>query len=544
MFGHDSQPTRIYSYGARRPAEMEAVDAQMVAAHRYRNVLVEIERKRRAAVEALLSELCPRLGEVAKALAAEDERMKVSEGDALAAAKAARKTLWAERKALRAALFADPRFKQRQDALDAEDGRLRKDAREKCGLYWGTYLQVEQSMGSARSGAPPRFARWDGSGHLAVQIQRGMTVKALFDGCDSRLRITRGVAPVDGAKRQLTASKWRTCHFRVGSDANREPVWATVPFALHRPMPDDAKIKWAHLVRRRIGTKCEWRLQFTLAREAGWEKEDRADSGAVGVDVGWRARTDGSLRVAYWAGGDGGEGEVVLDAGWVGQMRKTEDIQAIRDDLFNGAKDALAGQVKAMSAPPEWLRDDVATLHAWKSKGRLAGLVWRWRANRFDGDRGLFALLEAWRKRDLHLCEYERNLRDQLQSQRLDFYRKVAASLRRRYRTIGLRADVSLEKIQSDGEGRAKLHQRDACISSLRQALANTGAVVEVKAGRATTTCSTCGAECERGDAAALFLKCSRCGEVHDGDRNAAINILRAAGGKWSGVAVGAGRSK
>src|SRR5436853_1789324 len=51
MFGHQSSPSQIYSYGAQAPTTNGAlVEAQLRAAHRYRNDLVELERSRRTRV--------------------------------------------------------------------------------------------------------------------------------------------------------------------------------------------------------------------------------------------------------------------------------------------------------------------------------------------------------------------------------------------------------------------------------------------------------------------------------------------------------------
>src|SRR5205807_6540186 len=107
-----------------------------------------------------------------------------------------------------------------------------------------------------------RFHRWDGRGRLAVQLQGGLPVADAF-GSDSRLRIAP--VPAGAWERGAPPSARRTTvQLRIGSEG-REPVWATVPVVLHRPLPPAAQIKWVFLLRERIGTSEDWHVPFVLA---------------------------------------------------------------------------------------------------------------------------------------------------------------------------------------------------------------------------------------------------------------------------------------
>lgn len=554
MFGHDSAPSRIYSYGARPPAEgAETVDSQMLLAHRYRNALVEAERKRRSMVEESLKAACPDLAGVEASIADQEKRLEAAR-DAIrkASAEARKKTrspeaveatktaheelkrLRGRRKGLRTGTFNSPAWEAEQERTDGWAGAEQRRLRSESGLYWGSYLLVESSMGNARSGAPPKFHRWDGGGHLAVQLQKGMSVADLFGCRDQRLRIepVPEEAWMPGGRRLRRTRAW----FRVGSTESGDPVWAVVPFVLHRPIPADCRIKWAHLLRRRIATNCVWRLQLVLAREAGWARPDAASDGAVGIDVGWRLRDDGSLRVAYWAGSDGREGEERVPADWLSEMRKTEDIRSIRDKNFNEARGAFSAWLKKDApATPDWLKEACSGLPQWRSPGRLAAVAVRWRSDRFSGDEDGFAALEAWRKRDKHLYLYEANLRDQLLRRREDLYRNIAARLRRQYRLavvedLDLRDFHELPAAEADApDGALRMHTRDACLSFLLRALKESMTeVVRAPAKDTTRRCASCGS-IEEWDHKDLMHKCSGCGVACDQDRNAAINLLRAA---------------
>lgn len=553
MFGHDSQPSKIYSYGAKEPvANAERVFEQMQLAHKYRNRLVELERSRRARVDEALARLSPELVDTEKALsgaevkleearavirkASADARTKKRPPEAVAAVKEWRdrlKELRAKRKSLRMELFSSPAWEAEQENVNGwvtgEQHRLRAE----CGLYWGTYLHVEQSMSGARSGAPPRFQRWEGDGHLAVQIQGGIAVAEAF-GSDNRVRIEP--LPTEGSK---SARKKTRVHFRVGSDENGNPIFTVVPVMLHRPLAEDAKIKWVHLIRRRIATQCEWRVQFVLSRETGWARPDSATDGTVGIDVGWRLLDDGSLRVAYWVGSDGDRGQLVLPPDWLQEMKKTRDIRSIRDRNFDEVREKLAAWLRNadphLSQIPQWLKDATASLSQWKSEARLAALVLKWRESRFEGDAGTFEALEAWRKRDKHLYEYEGNLRDQLQRRREDLYRVFVAKLRRKYKTahieeLDLRDFHELPEAEEDAaQGALREHTRDACLSFLtRRAIKESmSETFEIPAPDTTRACHSCGS-IEEWDRRILTHKCSSCGVEYDQDENAAINLLKA----------------
>jgi hypothetical protein len=609
MFGNKSLPSRIYSFGrARGPIEGEGlVDQQMKLGHRFRNALVRVERRRRGEVEAALLKLSPVLAEIEDAIEAtkfsqSEARATIDQASALArkkvyplgvpeaaaAATEGLRKLYEIRKTVRAEIFASPAWgpvkkkpakgekpvrNKKRAAVEGIGGKIDERARiqanrlyaavGRMGLYWGTRLFVGTTVD--RSGAPPQFSRWDGDGHLAVQVQHGMSPGEAFSGQDTRVKIDP--LPVEesedfiGPRLSKMAMKRTRVHFRVGSDAKGRPIFAVIPIVLHRSMPWDSKIKWVHLVRRRIGTHCEWSVQFMLSRAVGWKKPDCAADGTVSIDVGWRVtgddgkapRPDGSMRVALWKGssakeeflplsayektfirlfaGDGSRGELVLPADWLSEMQKTEDIQSIRDKHFNPARDRLAGWLKKASAVPAWLTEKTATLPHWRSLPRLAALVTRWRVNRFDGDLEIFEALEAWRKRDKHLLEYEANLRDQLQRRREDFYRNFAAKMRRMYCTakvekLDLRDFHELPEAEAAPvDGALKEHVRDACLSALFRCVQESMAkTIKVSARNTTAKCHVCGS-LQTWNHKVLRHTCTVCGAEWDQDVNAAENI-------------------
>ena len=555
MFGHDAVPSKIYSFGAREPVTgLEIVREQMHRAHQYRNALVELERERRVRVDAALVRLSPELAVVETNLAKAEvtleaarsmllfERSKARSKQAgstesrkeIETAKMQRKALAVRRKELRTALFASESWIAIQHEINTWAKATQKQRRAESGLFWGTYLQVEQSMMGCRTGAPPKFMRWTGDGKLSVQLQGGMSVEEVETGTDTRIQIVKQ----DGSPTSLSAnpdgSKFHDrrllLRMRVGSNG-RAPIWAEIQFILHRPLPADARLKWVYLMRKRVATHDRWSVCLVIAREQGWAQSDAASTGNVGIDVGWRVRPDGGLRVAYWVGEDGYEGELTLPPAWLAGRKKVQDLQSIRDKNFNEIRTMLTTWMKSATVP-EWLTVATEHLSHWRAPSKLARLTINWRTLRFDGDVFTFDAVEAWRKQDRHLYDWERNQDRAIQNQRLDTYRKFACEMRRRYKTtivedMDLRDFHVLPQPEELPEIEAvREHVRDAACSILRRCLQESmSGYVEAPAPRTTMECADCGIPMDF-DRVNLMVRCPTCGKLEDQDRRAARNLL------------------
>lgn len=647
MYGHDSKPSKIYTYGANAPiAHGDLAIQQLRLANIYHNKLVELERNRRIRVRAELRKISPQLAQLdqdielaeeeLEAARAERKRQHVQnrarkcDADIAERLRTISQSLTEKRKQVKelsGKLYESARWKKIQSDIDEDIKEQRKKLREHCGVFWGTYLTVEQALGKCRKGPRPRFKSFTGEGRIAVQLQT-KNKKDKKTGVVTE-RVTYKFADIVAGKSQylkvevMSAGVWAQgarkprklgtaiAHIMIGKkrvevvgDAGKkklvwEPIYLKIPFHMHREIPADAEIKWAWAVRRKVGTKFEWQMQFVLSRDT-WPREDAARKGTVGLDVGWRRLDDGSLRVATWSGSDGQSGQLTLSESWVRQMLKVDDIRAIRDKLFNEARDALVAAVKGNPATITWVetwarRKDVElrvnpetgktrkvtwagakvepyeiaglkqtpaallallssrpdangkthySLPTWRAPAKLAWAILKWRECRFPGDEEVFAAMEAWRKRDKHLYEYEAHLREQLQLQRADIYRKFAASMRRSYAKIGIEGSMGkdgdagrpmdlrkfhvLPKPESDGRKLGCGSIREACLSLLRRFLEETMCVETVPSAGTSKTCSACGVK-NTLDHSVTFT-CDGCGKVWDRDVNAARNILNRAG--------------
>jgi hypothetical protein len=566
---------RCWVYGCTEPTNLPYVENQILLAHRYRNQLVEIERRRREhalatvkahspgldalqadaeraadELEALRQEVATANSEAGRRRAGPGERERVR--GATAALKAARAAFRDAKKAA----YADPGVKEALKAVDAGALDALKAARAAAaagGIYWCNYLSAEESMAKARSGPPPRFRRWrEGDGRVMLQIQKGLSLDDAHLGRDTRLRLTAGgpqprsvvnrhgveLPRADPNSKRSARRKLCVAQIRVGSTEKGRPVWAEVRFVMHRPFPEGCRVKRVNLVRRRVGTHSDWTVQFSLDGES-FRPDDLATSGRVAVDVGWRILGEGEgrrLRLAVWKGDDGDSGELVLPADHLRMWLKARELQSLRDRLFNGARDRLAGWLAANVLPL------APHLSQWRSPQRLAELVRCWVGGGVPADDPVFTELEEWRKKERHLYDWQTNLATKAVRRRNHAFRNLAAELRRRYREV-IVEDTDWRRLakrpepEEDGDEAARVWRQVGAPGLLSATLKATAALgSEGPAAFTTQTCPACG-ELDPFDAARELVRtCAHCGTTRDQDERAADNLL-------AGPTAGAGES-
>jgi len=558
MFGHKSKPSKVYAYGATiRKADLpQAVDV-LRTAHRYRNKLVELEHRRREAVDDLCRELSPTLRAVEAAYEAADEAAKAAVSDARAlraksrkrkipaelsarikAAKALKSARYKERKALRADLFNSDDFQERQKVIEADHKARWKAARAACGLHFGTYLAVEEARGRDRSGPPPVFRRFGHSGRIAVQIQGG---GSLSDACAEGNGKIPYQLQIDGPL-PGTSGKRRDARIRIGSDEQRKPIWLPFIVTLHRPIPEDGVIKRAWLMGKKHGTHIKWELQLVIAREEWPVADDCATEGMIAVDVGWRLRPNGDIRVATWRSDVDGEdgGELCIPREYVDRLRKCEDLQSIRDKHLDAIlpkmsayrKDCASRATKGDEAAQAFC-DRSDHVWQWRSPARLAGLILWWRDHRVPGDEAVFDEAEAWRQQDKHLYDWQGHQRKSWQRWRKNLYRNFAADLSRRGASVVIE-DVRWTDLMHDDDENDKsfsrVAQRTAAVGMLCDILRQRfRSVIECDPRWTTRDCHACGQRDDWDQITDLRHTCSNCGADWDQDENACWNLLRLA---------------
>jgi hypothetical protein len=605
-------PTITYEYAARAPLSglREAME-QMWRAHRYRNRLVEIERQRRERGEAALREHTPQLVAADAELASAEARLealraaqkqanavcrsRVSARDpaareALRLAKEAVRAARLQQRELRRTLYAEGGpLKMALSAIATEAADAARTARGESGLTWHNYHLVEEAVSKMHAGAPPKFRRWDGSGSIAVHCQPAMPVELAIAGTRDTLRIEAAEGP-------YASRIWLRVGSRdplPGESKKPQPIWCVVPFSMSRPFPEGTKITWVRLIRRRYGTAIRWAVQLVLSVPQLPADLERAEEGTVGINLGWRPRPDGTLRVLYWYGSDGRHGEFCLPAELVGRNEYPDTLESIRDRLFNGVRAVLAAWISGAPAPdwlgqhiawlraerlralgrrslspkeakraaysakacarqlgewealrdgwpkappqlPEWFREATRTLGNWRSQNRLAALYYRWHDQPFDGDALMYAALGAWLYRDKHLCDWAAFQRLSVRRARNDLYHKFVAGLMRSYR-VAILPKVNwktlLAEPDADREDKPGLQRVMARLAAPGELTRFIKEKMEVRRVQFVRVTGTCH-QCGghcEWDRRQLEHTCEHCGATWDQDHNAAVNALAAA---------------
>lgn len=565
-----SAPVRVYSYGARVPKEHLGTAFDILfKAHQYRNKLTEIIHEADAARRNVYTELSPELVTVntriealntrisavyeAHAVVMSERRRRVTDPVKKAEIqelKAQRAVLFKEAGKLKKAIRGMPAAKKLFTAAMEARGRQEKAARAASGVYHGTYVSSEEAIAVAekksagkwkdnwrpRMGRPlrdtdflPRFKRFDGEGGIVVQIGRagGATFKEITTGKCQYLYL-----------REPQGLIWQG-GIRVGSDEHRKPVWLPFSIKLHRGIPDDCKVTWAKLLAFRVGTHTKWELQLTLKREAGFDDLRRElEKGVIAMDVGWRKLPQG-LRVAYWVDNKGKQGEILIPQERLERLRKIDDLKAIRDKNFNAAKAELQTWVGGAQGLPEWFTGALTHLHLWNAQARMARFLLNWRNQRFQGDQDIYIKMEAWRKQDKHLLDWQEHQRRGEKKWRDYFYRNVAAGLSRSYRQVVIEdfdlrvfsVEPDMLKDDEDIEELIRYYKNTAGVSVLRRFIEEKMTVTTKAPAEFTTQqCHQC-LHTEEFDAKGLVHTCIRCGATWDQDYNACMNLLRLSSG-------------
>lgn len=369
---------RVYEYGLLPPHQnSELVLDQMRLAHRYRNMLTEIDRERRLKVREIMSShqdmvpLQAQIDEITTARNAAREAIakkrattrsrsdSKGEREAIQALNAQIRDVVAQIKAIRKDVAADPTVQLGLKLAEQHARQRVRDERAKCGVYWGTYLLQEADADRSRQEpAMPKFSPFRGDGRVSVQLQGGLELDALW-GSDTQLRIS----PVDpdaynlakprGGRRRASRTE---LSLRVQSARSR-PVWARFPMIMHRPLPEGAVVKVATVIRRRRDcVSWYWRLQLTVDTTACKPARAPAQtSGALALNLGFCMRPGGAIRSGYLLGTDGESLEVLAvksdlyredrelgqeerdrALNWITNgLKKADDIQSIRDNNLN-----------------------------------------------------------------------------------------------------------------------------------------------------------------------------------------------------------------
>ena len=468
---------KVYRYGSdpRTPPPPEVM-AQVRLAHELRNRLVEItlyhdkarddalgEHSQVADLEVQLGAAQVVLGNLIET--AKRERMQDRRSRPRSETASNLKLSRAEVKELRARLKAARReaaakSKPRLAVIDAAYRSAVKDTYREYvdkGLYWATHGLVVRHHDVARrrvitdraAGKPAqmRFHRWDGTGTIAVQLQRQQdkpprTPQLLASGKGPWREVLQ-LAPWQEDQRGVSRAQRRkmartgVARLRVGA----QPQHVQVPVVVHRMMPADADVADAQLTITREAGRHRTALSLTAKLPDPPVNTDRP---VVLVRPRW-ASQDGSLVAAEWQASaplsvpeglasvvlteDGLTGSIVVPGSVEGRVHAAEELRGVRDRTLDAMRPQLVAALRKAEEAGTAGADDpkAADVARWRSPARFAALALRWRE---EGRTTQIALqLERWRKLDRKRWEAETHMRRRALAHRKDTWRRAAAWL-------------------------------------------------------------------------------------------------------------------
>lgn len=462
-----------------------------------------------------------------------------------------------------------------------------KEARENSEIYWGTYFLTENAVDMARSmpifngseDNDPKFVKWKNKGSIGVSLQNinkaknkksgigsvkdGISISEIFGSytkvsnkkelfCNHLIHID---PPNENAwfaeKRAIRRKNSKTIlHFRIGSTDKKKPIWAQFPMIMHRPLPDNGRIKNASIHMKKVGTTEEWSLIIVVDMSDVITNPRIIKNNSIAVDLGWRQISD-ELRVAKWRDENNNIGEIKLNFNIINSIKKSTEIRSIRDKNFNEIKYKFINWLKN-NKHPDWLKEKTNNLNQSRSLIKLVNLVKFWKNNRFNGDQEIFGVSGVWNKetktlsigtgllgwmyKEIHLLNWIVNQRDKALKYRKEEYRKIAAELADKYKTLILE-DFDLYKVSQkakveddDDNQKARSNRTIAAPGEFREILVNafnsrSGKVIKINPAYTSKICYLCNSK-ETLDNSIHIHTCSNCKQTWDRDDNATANIL------------------
>lgn len=600
-------PTTVYRYGA--PARVARdlptiVIAQMLLAHEFRTHLVEVHHEFEQAVEDIWAAQ-PAVASVARAeedavmaLAAVETRTKDARqstrttkagSENIEQLAAARRELAIARTAHKKARgSAYPFVKLAIDSAKRHEWAQQKaayaDFVQTRGLYWATFNDVLAHHKTAvkrvtlmrKQGRAAHLhgRRWDGTGTITVQLQRGCgdrprTPELLASGSGKWRNVARIAPWVDPNEfTAMTRSEQRcTGHgvltMRVGGGS------AVIPIQIHRMLPRDADVTLVRLTRTRIGSG--FRLFVTVTAKMP-DVARRGCGPAVAVHLGWRSRPDGTVRVATLVAsellevrdtiadvirvcGDGTWAEIILPPAIRTAAENDAALRSSRDRAREAIRARLATWLTEHGSVDLPADRDTGAIRAvtsrdaaaWRSAARFAKLALTWRDEPPAGGVDIAAALEAWRKQDKLMWDRQSHSRAQHIAHRNELWKRAAAWITEHFSHIviddipvAVLAAAPRPDAEEIPQARAARATRTLASPATLRALITAAAdqrgitvtSIPTATTRGTTVHHACGGQNPRDERYAkdVVVTCDHCGRSYDQDRNAALTALAARG--------------
>lgn len=461
------------------------------------------------------------------------------------------------------------------------------------GLAHGTAHFVEQNQATAEKNLAQKRLRgesadlkhhhFDGTGTLAVNLKIGRNntrdISEITSTdpksphrntfCLPGLDFTRWDQMTDGDRRRAGRV---TARMKMGNGVRGKPAATPVeeiPVLIHREIPEDAVIKTALLVVKRIGNRFVTTINLRLELPAPAPSED--ESTCV-VHFGWRKEKDKSVRAMTFVADEPLEaweqiagnpdyaalndavnisddltsGTVTVPEPWIEKIGIADDLKAARDTGLNQVRDALVDWLKMVGPVDHPTRIDQETrlpeqliahsVSMWKNPKRFVHLALDWRSNpptQVGGAR-IADQLEKWRASDKKLTNSLTGSDTRARRRRDALYSDVAKLLTESYGTIWMdevdhaelaelpNQDETITNEVSQRLARQKASTAAATLrSKIESAASRHGVTVErLKTDAVSINCADCGTRNIRKNGA-MKISCDGCKVRYDVDSNA-----------------------
>ncbi|MCJ2057071.1 transposase [Methylobacterium sp. J-048] len=409
-----------------------------------------------------------------------------------------------------------------------------KVARQNSGLWWGNYNPLVRAFENARSAAvrgghTMRRRAPGGNSRITNTLQGGADVEHLFDGSLSQVMIRppsgrAWSAESRGERRRLQRTRLTATVF-VQSGERRIVTW---PMVMHRPIPDDCRVKEVIITRRRVGERWKWATSFICTRTAEPAAPVPVGAKAIAVDIGWRRVPEG-LRVATVASADGLPRFIVL-------QRDLIDSFAFADELRERVRTSARVGLELLQATDATLFDqpyqDLLIALQQRQEGRFAALKEFSRGSFFTAQSRdvLGAEITAWRMGYTKLATWLSNHQRKVVARRIHQYQNAAIEILEGASTIIINdvkfGEIARRSPPSDDGGffpkRVNYYRVVAAPSEFVRCLklqaAKRGIPFAKTEAQSPVGCPECGSTSRRSRADAMPQICEACGTSFDQD--------------------------
>jgi hypothetical protein len=533
----------VYEYGIRldKNSIEPAVNQILLARKLYNDIIAEI----RETIELMRLDVMRRAGPAAQALQMHIDTLadqlitarEMNDDERRLQIAAERRDLWKQL----AALLKSIRTANRTEYQEQFFSRIGKKStcatyQLRCqavteGLGWATANTILDSAlfafkKSFGMGSAPRFAIAEEKTQDSLTLQftaaGGISAENLLSGqnTDLAIRATNGCGP----------RKYGEFKFRLGRAVDNQ--FATGTWQYHRPLPIDAFVGRARLLRRKIGKDYRWYLQLQVKTpEPVTLKSENRKPLAI-IHFGCSLDTNARRVAAFADSADPSAAQIIQLPPNIEQgLRRSAKLQSERDKL----RDWLIPKIKTqLISDIELVRAELDSMSRLPSQHISPSRIHRF-CRILSTNTALPKWLEEWRKNDRQLWQAAAHGARRARNQRRDFYRKLALDVAKKYSTVVIEP-LTLASLSQDMGNQTSQHSPFPkktiagrliaapfeLESSVRWACTKAGiALLELSNSDKASTCAICGIASLSLETESV-VSCFNCGPHIDRKKNGA----------------------